>query len=57
MDWQVIEKIARNVLDKKWLSNHKQKVKASNQPHGHSFEAVAHSSSTLTKEIHITSTS
>ncbi|CAB4026182.1 Hypothetical predicted protein [Paramuricea clavata] len=41
-DWNSIEETARNIMDKKWLSNQKQKIKDSNQPHGHNFEAVAH---------------
>ena len=31
-----------DVLDKKSISNEKQKLKTSNEPHGHSYEAVAH---------------
>ncbi len=30
------------IMDKKWFSNQKQKIKDSNQPHDHNFEAVAH---------------
>lgn len=29
-------------MNKKWLSNEKQKIKASSEPHRHKFEAVAH---------------
>ena len=29
-------------MSKKWLSNEKQKMKTSIEPHGHNFEAVAH---------------
>ena len=41
-DWNSIEETARNVMDKRWLSNQKQKIKKFNEPHGHNFEAVAH---------------
>ncbi|CAB4012393.1 Hypothetical predicted protein [Paramuricea clavata] len=37
-DWNSVEETARNIMDKKWLSNQKQKIKDSNQPHGHNFE-------------------
>jgi hypothetical protein len=37
-----IEKTALSVVDKKVISNEKQKVKTSNESHGHNFEAVAH---------------
>ena len=30
------------MANKEWLSNEKQKIKASSEPHGHNFEAVAH---------------
>ena len=42
MNWNSIEETARNVMDKKWLSNQEQKIKDSNQPNGHHLEAVAH---------------
>ncbi|XP_028408652.1 uncharacterized protein LOC114531204 [Dendronephthya gigantea] len=41
-DWDTVEKTASAVTDKKSISNEKQKVKASNEPHGHNYEAVAH---------------
>jgi hypothetical protein len=41
-DWKKIEQTALNFADRKWISNEKQKLKASNEPHGHNFEAVAH---------------
>ena len=37
-----MEKAASDVLDKKSISNEKQKLKTSNEPHGHSYEAGAH---------------
>ena len=40
-DWNSIEETAQNVMDKRWLSNQKQKIKNFNEPHGHNFEAVA----------------
>ena len=41
-DWKNIEQTALSVIDKKWISNEKQKNKTSHEPHGHNFEAVAH---------------
>lgn len=41
-DWALIEKSAAEVIDRKWISNEKQKIKAKTEPHGHNFEAVAH---------------
>ena len=41
-DWESVEKTASHVLDKKSISNEKQKLKILNEPHGHNYEAVAH---------------
>jgi len=41
-DWASIKKVAIESLDKKWISNEKQKTRKNNEPHGHNFEAVAH---------------
>ena len=41
-DWNSIEKAAIQALDRKWISNEKQKMKMKNEPHGHNFEAVPH---------------
>ena len=41
-DWESVEKTASHVLDKKSISNEKQKLKRLNEPHGHNYEAVAH---------------
>lgn len=41
-DWKNIEQTALSVIDKKWISNEKQKNKTSHEPHGHNVEAVAH---------------
>ncbi|KAL9961802.1 hypothetical protein ACROYT_G030823 [Oculina patagonica] len=40
--WDSIEKAATETLDKKWITNEKQKTRKENEPHGHNFEAVAH---------------
>lgn len=40
-DWASIEKAAIETLDKKWISNEKQKMRNNNEPHGHNFEAIA----------------
>lgn len=41
-DWDLVEKTASDMLDKNSISNEKQKLKTSNEPHGHNYEAVAH---------------
>ena len=41
-NWDSIEKAAVQTLDRKWISNEKQKMKMKNEPYGHNFEAVAH---------------
>lgn len=41
-DWASIKKSAAEIIDRKWISNEKQKIKAKTEPHGHNFEAVAH---------------
>lgn len=41
-DWASIEKSAAEIIDRKWISNEKQKIKAKPEPHGHNFEAVVH---------------
>lgn len=40
MDWTAVEKEAASTIDKKRISNIKQKVKNDIQPFGHNFEAV-----------------
>lgn len=40
MDWTVVEKEAASTIDRKRISNIKQKVKSDIQPFGHNFEAV-----------------
>ena len=39
-DWRDVEKAAASAIDKKWISNIKEKVKKDIEPHGHNFEAV-----------------
>ena len=40
LDWADVEREAASAIDKKWISNVKEKVKKSIEPHGHNFEAV-----------------
>lgn len=41
-DWSEVEKAAESVMNRKRISNEKEKVKRQNEPLGHHFEAVAH---------------
>lgn len=41
-DWSEVEQVALSSMNKKWISNEKQKVKKPSEPHGHNLEAVAH---------------
>ena len=40
MDWNAVEREASAVLDKKHVSNMKQKLKKDIEPFGHNFEAI-----------------
>ena len=40
LDWADFEKEAASAINKKWVSNVKEKVKKDIEPHGHNFEAV-----------------
>ena len=40
MDWQTVEKEAASVVNKKQISNIKQKIRGETEPHGHNFEAI-----------------
>lgn len=41
-DGASIDKGTTGTLDKKWITNEKQKTRKSNESHGLNFEAVAH---------------
>ena len=41
-DWASIEKSGDEIIDRKWIPECEQKIKAKTKPYGHSFEAVAH---------------
>ena len=40
MDWQTVEKEAASVVNRKQISNIKQKIRAETELHGHNFEAI-----------------
>lgn len=40
LDWADVEREAASAINKKWISNVKEKVKKDIEPHGHNFEAV-----------------
>ena len=39
-DWQEVDKQVEATLDKKWISNEKQRMKKDIEPVGHNFEPV-----------------
>ena len=40
MDWRIVEKEAASIVNRKQISNIKQKIRAETEPHGHNFEAI-----------------
>lgn len=40
MDWQTVEKEAASIVNRKQITNIKQKIRAETEPHGHNFEAI-----------------